>query len=75
MSSARRSGLIPSTTRPGRLPIRKQIAESWNGGILPDAAVNSASSDHIRMAEKPISVALNVIVVPSRDFSHGNLRR
>ena len=52
-----RSGLAISTKMPGRLPIRKQIADSWKGGILPEAAVSSASSAHIRIAVKPIRVA------------------
>jgi hypothetical protein len=37
-------------------PTRKQIAESWKGGIVPEAAVSKASADHIRIAEKPTSV-------------------
>ncbi|MGO7418107.1 hypothetical protein ACCS64_37800, partial [Rhizobium ruizarguesonis] len=37
-SSANREGLRASTTRPGMLPIAKHMAESWNGGILPEAA-------------------------------------
>ena len=49
---------------PGMLPMAKQMADSWNGGIVPEAAVNSARNDHIRMAEKPISVARNFILPP-----------
>ena len=56
-SKARRFGLRTSTTMPGTLPMAKQIADSWNGGILPEAAVSSARNDHIRMAEKPVKVA------------------
>ena len=33
------------------------MAASWNGGTEPLDAVKRASSDHIRMAEKPIKVA------------------
>jgi hypothetical protein len=44
----------------------KQIAESWNGGILPDAAVNSARNDHIKMAENPTNVARSFNYHPSR---------
>ena len=38
-------------------PIAKVKAASWNGGTWPDATVNSASSDHIRIAAKPNKVA------------------
>ena len=38
-------------------PIANVMAASWNGGIFPDAVVNSASSDHSRIAAKPMSVA------------------
>ena len=48
------------------LPIAKQMAASWNGGILPEAAVNSARNDHIRMAVKPINVARSLTHPPSR---------
>src|SRR5687768_9521381 len=43
--------------KPTSAPIAKVMAASWNGGTAPLAAVKRASSDHIRMAEKPISVA------------------
>ena len=42
---------------PTHVPMAKQIAESSNGGIEPDASVRSASSAHIATAEKPIRVA------------------
>ncbi len=48
------------------LPIAKQIAESWNGGISPDAAVKSARNDHIKMAVNPINVARSFTCPPSR---------
>jgi hypothetical protein len=32
--------------------------------MVPEAAVNKASSDHIRIAEKPINVALNFMCLP-----------
>jgi hypothetical protein len=35
----------------------KVSAASWNGGIWPVATVNNASSDHIRIAVRPINVA------------------
>src|SRR5262245_51945031 len=38
-------------------PIANVMAASWNGGTRPDAAVNSASSDHIRTAVNPTRVA------------------
>ena len=41
------------------------IAFIWNGGTLPDAAVISAKSDHIRMAVKPISVPRIFTMPPS----------
>lgn len=47
--------------------MRKQIAESWNGGIWPEAVVKRASSDHIRIAEKPMSVAFNFTALPPHD--------
>jgi hypothetical protein len=31
---------------------------------VPEAAVNSASNDHIRIAEKPINVALTFMPCP-----------
>ena len=42
----------------------KQMAFICSGGIVPEAAVNSASSAHIRMAENPASVARNVTLAP-----------
>ena len=36
----------------------KVMAESWKGGMVPDAAVIRARKDHIRIAVNPISVAL-----------------
>jgi hypothetical protein len=38
-------------------PIANVIAASWNGGTVPDATVSSESSDHSRIAMKPMSVA------------------
>ena len=38
-------------------PIANVMAASWNGGTRPVATVSSESSDHIRIAEKPMSVA------------------
>jgi hypothetical protein len=35
----------------------KDIAASWKGGTRPDAVVNSASSDHSRIAQNPTAVA------------------
>ena len=48
------------------------MAASWNGGTLPDAAVSSASSDHIRMAVKPIKVGriARFPREPDRDHRH-----
>src|SRR5687767_4100877 len=57
LRSLSRPGLAMNRAMPGSEPMAKQMAESWNGGIAPEAAVNSASRDHMRMAEKPISVA------------------
>ena len=37
--------------------IEKHIAASWKGGTSPEEAVRRASSDHIRIALNPISVA------------------
>src|SRR4051812_8261317 len=39
-------------------PIANVIAASWNAGMRPDATVSTASSDHIRIAVRPISVAV-----------------
>ena len=44
-------------TSPTAVPIEKQIADMRNGGTSPEASVSSASSDHIAIAENPISVA------------------
>jgi hypothetical protein len=38
------------------------MALSWNGGILPVAAVNSASMDQSRMAIRPMDVAVRVVM-------------
>lgn len=43
--------------KPIAAPIENDIADRRNGGTFPDAAVRSASSAHIAMAEKPMSVA------------------
>src|SRR6188474_2303250 len=38
-------------------PMPNVMAASWNAGIFPVATVNTDSSDHIRIAVSPISVA------------------
>src|SRR5262249_48574695 len=48
--------------RPTRPPIAKVIAASWNAGIFPVATVITASSDHIRIAVNPISVAVRDVI-------------
>ncbi|MET0517569.1 MAG: hypothetical protein ABW005_01920 [Burkholderiaceae bacterium] len=40
----------------------KVIATSWNGGTRPDIAVNSASVDQSRMAQKPMRVAVREVM-------------
>ena len=47
-------------------PIANVIAASWNGGTVPDAAVSTASSDHIRIAVNPISVAVREVIALCR---------
>jgi hypothetical protein len=44
-------------------PIANVIAASWNAGIFPVATVSTASSDHIRIAVSPISVAVRGVIV------------
>ena len=44
--------------RPTSVPRVKHMALSWNGGTVPLAAVRSASSDHMRIAERPDAVAM-----------------
>ncbi len=65
LSNRMRCGLKANRISPGRLPIANVIAFIWNGGTLPDAAVISAKSDHIRMAVKPISVPRIFTMPPS----------
>ena len=43
-------------------PTRNVIAASWNGGTLPDAAVNRASRDQSRTATRPVAVAARVVI-------------
>jgi hypothetical protein len=45
-----------------RAPIANVIAASWNAGIFPVATVSTASSDHIRIAVSPISVAVREVM-------------
>lgn len=56
-----RAARAPGTTihrgRPMHAATAKHIALSWNGGTASLAAVNSASSDHISTAVKPMPVA------------------
>ena len=41
------------------------MAASWNGGIVPVAAVSRASRDQNRTAMKPMAVALRVVIGPA----------
>src|ERR1700716_1660017 len=52
-------------------PIANVIAASWNAGVFPVATVSTASSDHIRIAVNPISVAVRGVinVIPGREAS------
>src|SRR5690606_28188336 len=63
--SSRCEGMSSRAARPTPVPMAKQMAESWKGGIAPEASVSSASSDHIATAEKPIRVA-RAIIPPGR---------
>ena len=38
------------------------MAASWNAGIFPVATVSTDSSDHIRIAVSPISVAVRGVI-------------
>ena len=38
------------------------MAASWNAGIFPVATVSTDSSDHIRIAVSPISVAARGVI-------------
>ena len=49
-------------------PIAKVSAASWNGGMRPVATVSAASSDHIRIAVRPISVACMEVFCPTTVF-------
>ena len=55
------AGMNSRATSPTPVPIEKVIADSRNGGTLPDASVSSASSAHMATAEKPISVARPIL--------------
>ncbi len=50
-------GFAASAISPIVAATEKHIAASWKGGTSPDEAVRRASSDHIRIALNPISVA------------------
>ena len=51
-------GLAARAISPMAAAIEKHIAASWKGGTSPDeAVVRRASSDHIRIALNPMSVA------------------
>ena len=50
-------GFAANAISPIEAAIEKHIAASWKGGTSPDEAVRRASSDHIRIALNPISVA------------------
>jgi hypothetical protein len=46
-------------------PIANVIAANWNAGIFPVATVMTDSSDHIRIAVSPISVAVREVMAQS----------
>ena len=46
-------------------PIRKVMAASWKGGIVPVAAVSRARRDQRRTAVKPMAVAVRVVMRPA----------
>ena len=50
-------GFAASAVSPMAVAIEKHIVASWKGGTSPDEAVRRASSDHMRIALNPISVA------------------
>jgi hypothetical protein len=64
-----RAGAIIHLINPTDPPIAKVNAASWNGGTLPVAAVNHASSDQSTIARKPVAVAVfRVIGISHRDI-------
>src|ERR1700720_1691209 len=58
--------------KPTSPPIAKVIAASWNAGIFPVATVSTASSDHIRIAVSPISVAVRDVISSSLRAKRSN---
>ncbi len=58
-------GRTTQLATPTRPPIRNVIAASWNGGIVPVAAVSSARRDQNRTAMKPMAVARRVVIRPA----------
>src|SRR5690349_8089120 len=73
--SRRAGGAKARAASPTQVPMAKQIAESWNGGMEPDASVKSASSAHVAMAEKPINVARAICIPPGLRRARGALLR
>ena len=57
------SGRPIQVRQPTSAPIANVIAASWKAGIFPVATVKAASSDHIRIAVSPISVAVREVIV------------
>src|SRR4051794_30238869 len=58
LKAAKAEGRNRKLARATTAPIAKVMAASWKAGIFPVATVNTASSDHIRIAERPIRVAV-----------------
>ena len=51
------AGRHSQVSGPTQAPIANVIAASWKAGMRPVATVSAASSDHIRIALRPIRVA------------------
>jgi len=64
LSLLRKAGEAAWAASPTPVPMAKVMAESWKGGTLPDAAVISANSAHMAIAEKPIKVARAIYFEP-----------
>ena len=50
-----RNGQVAAPVKP---PIKKAMAASSNGGMLPASVVSKARKAQVRMAQKPIAVAV-----------------
>src|SRR5690606_33084938 len=68
-------GRTAQRATPAMPPMPKEMAMSWNGGMVPLAAVKKARKDQSKMATKPMRVAVGrdnaLMMAPVADFESG----